>query len=129
MSYSTEPRSLRLAGGVAAPRQARDFLAAACSDWRAEQFVEVGSLVVSELVSNAVLHAGTDLDLTLEYSGARLLMRVHDGSPVLPEPAGVRPIGAGGHGLEIIARIAESWGVEPDPGGKSVWCVLGAQQA
>ena len=128
MFYSTEPRSLRLTGGVGAPRLARDFLAATCSEWRAEQFVETGSLVVSELVSNAVLHAGTDLAVDLEFTGARLTMRVHDRSPALPEPAVARPSGAGGHGLEIVAQIAESWGVDPDPGGgKNVWCVLRAE--
>ena len=128
MSESIQPRRLRLASAVTAPRQARDFLAAACADWQAEQFIEAGSLAVSELVSNAVLHAGTDLDLILGFSGGRLSMRVRDGSRLMPEPATARPSGAGGHGLDIVARIAESWGVDPDPaGGKSVWCVLRAQ--
>ena len=132
MSDTTKPRQLQLASAVTAPRMAREFLSDACTAWEVEQFIEPGSLAVSELVSNAVLHAGTDLAVTLGLNGGRLVVRVHDDGDKLPE-VGVRradtmTAGAGGLGLDIVARLAESWGIDLDPeGGKSVWCVLREQ--
>ena len=128
MSEMTKPQRLQLASAVTAPRLAREFLSAACTAWQVEQFIEAGSLAVSELVSNAVLHAGTDLAVTLGLDGGHLVVRVHDEGAKLPEVGVRRPSGAGGHGLDIVARLAESWGIDLDPeGGKSVWCVLRAQ--
>jgi anti-sigma regulatory factor (Ser/Thr protein kinase) len=129
LSGTSRSRRLRLASHPTAPRQARDFLAATCALWAAERFLETGGLVLSELVSNAVMHAGTEVEVELQLTGDRLRMSVHDDGPGLPRvvPAHQRTIG--GHGLDIVSRIAESWGVAPDPaGGKSVWCVLQAAE-
>ncbi len=116
---------IRLASESTAPRSARDFLTAVCTRWDVTHFLNSGGLVLSELVSNAVRHAGTEVEVLLQLDRERLLIQVHDkgdGLPaVVPEP--LRTIG--GNGLDIVSRLAESWGVTPDPrGGKSVWCVL-----
>ena len=108
-----------------APRRARDLVLQACAAWHGEWFSELGQLVISELVSNAVLHSGTAIEVELVLDGDRLIMRVHDdgdGLPtVLPQPRRA----VGGLGLELVSRVAYSWGVTPDPrGGKDVWCVL-----
>ena len=134
MSESARNQRLTLDAKVTAPRQARDFLAAACSAWRAEQFIAPASLVLSELVSNAVMHAGTELDVQLRLADDVLLLSVHDTGPgmpqsVMPPPGQPDILSVGGHGLDIVSQISESWGVAPDPGGragKSVWCVLRA---
>lgn len=116
---------LTIASQATAPRRARDFVAAVCRFWHAERFIEPGSLVVSELVSNAVVHTGTEVGVKLRLMGGRMLVSVHDegcGTPVLTR---ARPHGGGGHGLDIVSRIAQDWGVSPDlHGGKDVWCVL-----
>lgn len=140
-----------------APRIARDVLATVCADWGAPGFLEAGRLVLSELVSNAVLHSGAQaggrmdghgadghdvdgssadgdgtvgLELSLLPDGA-LLMRVHDDGPDLPRVVASPRGAAGGHGLGIVSRLTESWGVEVDQrgGGKTVWCVLRARPA
>ena len=136
MSEPAHNQRLTLDAQVTAPRQARDFLAAACSAWRAEQFIGPGSLILSELVSNAVVHAGTELDVQLHLTEGKLLLSVHDtgsGMPpsVVQQPGQAGRLTVGGHGLDIVSQMSESWGVVPDPGdntGKSVWCVLRAEK-
>ncbi len=120
-------RLARLSPETTAPRRARDLVAQACAAWHGEQFVEIGQLVISELVSNAVLHSGTVIEIELRFDGNRLTMRVHDDGDGLPAvvPAAQRTIG--GVGLDLVSRVAQAWGVTPDPrGGKDVWCVLSA---
>jgi anti-sigma regulatory factor (Ser/Thr protein kinase) len=125
LSESANTRRLRLHAQATAPRQARDFLAEACASWHAEQFIEPGRLALSELVSNAVVHAGTELDVDLRLADGALTMSVHDTGPGVPRAAVPDPRAIGGRGLDIVARTAESWGVALDAvGGKSVWCVL-----
>ncbi len=123
-------RRLRLDPEVTAPRAARDFVARACSQWHLRELAEPARLVVSELVSNAVVHSGTGIEVELSLDGGALHMRVHDDGEGLPAimPHGQRTIG--GVGLEMVSRAVESWGVTPDPhGGKDVWCVLAGGQA
>ncbi|HEY3872592.1 MAG TPA: ATP-binding protein [Actinocrinis sp.] len=128
---------VRLRPVSTAPRTARDVLAAMCVAWDAPGFLEAGRLVLSELVSNAVVHngaqsaqsgpdAGPAVGLELSLRGGELLMRVHDDGPELPRMAAPPRGAAGGHGLGIVSRLTESWGVDIDPrgGGKTVWCVL-----
>jgi anti-sigma regulatory factor (Ser/Thr protein kinase) len=118
-------RSVHLAAEATAPRRARDFLAAACSAWHAEWLSATAGLALSELVSNAVLHAGTELDVELRFGGGWLRLSVRDGSPVLPRLRPRAPGAVGGHGLDFVSRLADSWGVVPGPnGGKTVWCAL-----
>lgn len=121
---------IRLAAEKTAPRRARDFLAAVCADWDARGYADVGGLLLSELVSNAVRHVGGEIEVTLQLADGRLTIAVHDdgdGTPAVV-PAARRTIG--GNGLDIVSRLAESWGTTPDPqGGKTVWCVLAAESA
>src|SRR5260370_42707495 len=84
-------RQVLLSPQVTAPRRARDFLARSFAAWHAEQFTEPGQLVISELVTNAVGHSGTDIRVELERERRRLRLRVHDDGGGIP---GVVPRGA-----------------------------------
>lgn len=121
---------LRLSAEVTAPRAARDFVAQACASGNGERYSELGQLVVSELVSNAVRHSGTAIEVEVRLEPDRLWLRVHDegdGTPMVVPP-GSRTIG--GVGLDLVSRVASAWGVTRDPrGGKDVWCVLRADDA
>jgi signal transduction histidine kinase len=119
-----------LAPGPAAPAAARAFLTETCARWRAEDFVTDAALVVSELVTNAVRHAGTEVRLELELSAGMLTVRVHDRGPGLPRliPPAERVFG--GQGLAIVVQLAQAWGVAVEDGeGKAVWCRLGPRAA
>ncbi len=118
---------MRLPPEITAPRQAREFVAEACADWHSERYCELGQLVVSELVSNAVLHSGTMIEVEVRLGTDRLWVRVHDDGDGVPAivPPDRRTIG--GVGLDLVSKVARSWGVTLDPhGGKDVWCELSA---
>lgn len=79
-------------------------------------------LMVSELIGNAILHAGTEISVTVRCTRERAVVEVHDGSPVLPEVRAHEPTRPGGHGLRIVDALAFRWGVEPTANdGKTVW--------
>ncbi|MEU7551364.1 ATP-binding protein [Streptomyces sp. NPDC044571] len=82
-------------------------------------------LMVSELVSNACLHAGGPRELVLHHDSGRLRMEVGDASPVGPRlKSPADPALPGGHGLVVLARLSRTWGWEPyadGRAGKKVW--------
>lgn len=80
-------------------------------------------LVASELVTNALIHAGTAFLVTLRGTPDRVLLTVRDGSSVVPvrPPAGPA-LEQGGRGLGIVAELSDEWGVVRNHGrAKSVW--------
>ncbi|MEV4314308.1 ATP-binding protein [Actinocrispum sp. NPDC049592] len=79
-------------------------------------------LVVSELVTNALLHGSGNPVLRLCGGGNRVRVEVQDTNPVLPE---IRESGQdGGWGLPMVERLSKEWGASTVPGGKIVWCEL-----
>ncbi|MEV7230162.1 ATP-binding protein [Polymorphospora sp. NPDC051019] len=122
----------RLAAAPQAPGRARELVDGACRSWGLEHVVDDAKLIVSELVSNAVEHAGTDIDVTVRCHRGLLRLGVADRSAVAPVPAtrdGDGPAVAGpvalrGRGLPMVASQSRAWGVIPAPGGKIVWAAL-----
>ena len=106
---------------------ARRFVAATLRGWGLEDLEEVSRLLVSELVSNVVLHAETDLEVRLRRSDGRVRVEVHDRNPRLPERKHYSPTSATGRGLVFVSELAQAWGVTPTPGGKAVWFELDEQ--
>jgi anti-sigma regulatory factor (Ser/Thr protein kinase) len=89
------------------------------------------ALVVSELVTNAVVHAGlTDADcVTLQVTcrADRARVVVHDGGAGFaapPKPKRQGRFAPGGRGLFIVDALSDAWGVERDDEGCTVWCEL-----
>ncbi|MEU3312718.1 ATP-binding protein [Streptomyces sp. NPDC006687] len=119
-------RQLGLAGARGQVAKGRDFTRRALADWGwdATETADDALLVVSELVTNANLHAGGCLQLVLT-SGDVLRIEVFDGSTALPrrDPSPRRGI-PGGHGLNIIDRLCDRWGSEADGHGKVVWAEI-----
>jgi CheY-like chemotaxis protein/anti-sigma regulatory factor (Ser/Thr protein kinase) len=104
----------------AAPGVARRFVRTSLTEIDASMLDAV-ELLTSELVTNAVIHAGSEPHLVLILQPDRIRVEVHDADPTLPaqrELDGARP---GGRGLPLLEQLATSWGVEVVPGGKAVW--------
>lgn len=82
-------------------------------------------LVASELVGNALTHAGDDgdhqLDISWEVEHDAVVVRVLDDSPELPRRRASGERDGRGRGLSIVAAIALDWGVRRTDGGKLVW--------
>jgi anti-sigma regulatory factor (Ser/Thr protein kinase) len=84
-------------------------------------------LVVSELATNALLHAGSAFELAVEADEARgvVHLAVTDASRNQPivrtDPS---PQATSGRGMWLVDRLCRRWGVERRPGGKRVWCEL-----
>jgi anti-anti-sigma factor len=118
-----------LAPTTSAPAAAREFVRDLCRYWKlalpGKDVTEDAVLVADELVTNAVLHARTEIRLRVELRGDRLHVAVRDGSPRLLRVVGSAPEAVGGRGLVLVEGIAHAWGVRRDTGGgKVVWCAL-----
>lgn len=88
-----------------------------------EDLVGDVSLVVSELATNAVIHAGTAFSVTLAASnGGPLLLTVRDASASEPSNGVSDTFALGGRGLLLVDAHCAAWGFSPEvEGGKSVW--------
>ncbi|MDH6122728.1 ATP-binding protein [Kitasatospora sp. GAS204B] len=94
-----------------------------------ERFVEAGTLIVTELVSNAVKHGsrrGERVFVRLDVSPARLRIDVHDASRVRPVVRDVDALEEHGRGLRVVVALADEWGFGSRPYGfgKIVWAVV-----
>jgi anti-sigma regulatory factor (Ser/Thr protein kinase) len=109
-------------------RACRRFLLEALEDWGADQFADEAVLLLSELVTNAFLHAGTDIDVELQLDRDILRVEVRDGDPRLPSVRQYSLLSGTGRGLALVAGTAKTWDAEalPETGGKRVWFELEA---
>jgi serine phosphatase RsbU (regulator of sigma subunit)/anti-sigma regulatory factor (Ser/Thr protein kinase)/uncharacterized protein YigA (DUF484 family) len=107
---------------VAVP-QARRFVAASLPK-ATEQSLEDAKLVVTELVTNALLHGQAPMVLRLVEDDGLVRIEVRDASRVLPVVPRENLEAMTGRGLGLVAALSESWGVEPISDGKVVWASL-----
>ncbi|MEV5429075.1 SpoIIE family protein phosphatase [Streptomyces sp. NPDC052701] len=139
-SAPAHPRAhANLPGSSLAPGSARALVRTALADWTGlgapgtehltDRLAEDALLVVSELVTNAVVHAGTGVELTcrLEETGA-LLLEVRDHHPSRAPRGGESDPPGGepeyGRGLRLVAALAEAWGITYRTDAKTVWARL-----
>ncbi|WP_030241211.1 ATP-binding protein [Streptomyces sp. NRRL S-455] len=77
-------------------------------------------LTVSELITNAHIHAHSDADLVLTWDGDCLHVSVHDEDPTLPRKREPDPGAVSGRGVAIVQRLADEWGMRCQRNGKTV---------
>ena len=110
-----------LDGSPTSPRNARVMVRDALASCREIDVRDTAELLTSELVTNALLHAGTDVTVHVEDHGSAVRIGVEDGSDDEPTLGELDSIDLGGRGLPLVAAMAQSWGWEPLPHGKLVW--------
>jgi anti-sigma regulatory factor (Ser/Thr protein kinase) len=122
----TRRNEVALPADPTAPRRARALLRAATEDWGLDDdLYQDAAMVVTELVANAVDHAGTGSTLTVDLDDRGLRVAVRDGRPdCAPRPRPVDPTAPRGRGLQMIDALTASWGVVMHADGKTVWAVL-----
>ena len=102
---------------------ARRWVTDLLTEWDLTDAVDDLRLVVSELVSNAVLHARTVIDVALSIAEGVLELSVSDRDPRTPRPRPQHPeeLATGGRGLLLVASLSDDWGIAERMTGKEVW--------
>jgi DNA-binding NarL/FixJ family response regulator len=106
---------------AASSAEARRFVEAALEQWDCRDQLEVVRLLVSEIVTNAVVHAGTESELVVRLTEGGLRVEVRDQSTAAPVVQDVAAEETSGRGLALVEALATDWGVDASAGGKSVW--------
>ncbi len=110
---------------AASPGVARRFVGAALRRWDAEpETIDAAQLLVSELVTNAVVHASTEIRLVVSRRGERIRVEVTDHDDQPPQMRPMQSDAPGGRGLGIVDGLADAWGSDPRRDGKAVWFEL-----
>jgi LuxR family maltose regulon positive regulatory protein len=108
-----------------AARAGRAFVLEVCDRWGLQELAEPAALLASELVTAAVVHARTALELRLELRGPRLWVAVHDQDPNVARSLTARDGAEQRLDLLVVDQVASAWGVRRDEaGGKTTWCTL-----
>jgi anti-sigma regulatory factor (Ser/Thr protein kinase) len=110
------------------PAAARAFARRSGCPAHALEVLEDALLLISELVTNSVLHGGPPIVLAIECDGEALNVRVRDGAADLPVPRVAGADDESGRGLTLVELLTDTWGVEPvsdeHGAGKQVWFQL-----
>jgi anti-sigma regulatory factor (Ser/Thr protein kinase) len=104
-----------------AAARARHFVGDTLRAWGLDGEVADAELLVSELVTNAVLHARSLASVSVERQGSLFRIAVCDDSSSVPRVRDYGPRAVTGRGMLLVDRIADRWGVEERLGGKCVW--------
>jgi len=120
-----------LLSGPVAPGEARTLVADVCAAWGIGRILDRALIVVSELVTNAVVHATGPVHLTALLRPERLHLVVRDRSPVPPRrvvpavrAAGGVSLATNGRGLPLLDAVCRSWGHLSSDAGKAVWAMV-----
>jgi len=104
---------------------ARHFVSNAVADVPKE-IADRAALMVSEIATNAIRHAGSDFEVLVELTSDELNVEIADSGGGSPTVRRARPLDASGRGLHIVESLADKWGVRRATSGigKTVWFTL-----
>lgn len=117
-------QALRLDPDPRSVSAARRWVASLCEELHRDELIACAELGVSELVTNALIHADAPITVGVRGTAESIRVEVSDGSrtiPVVAEEDLVDPWATFGRGLAIVARCSRAWGAALEPAGKTVW--------
>lgn len=132
---SAAPRTARFhihRRDLRAVREARGFVHGCLCDWGLADLSDDLELITSELVTNALIHAGSDVDVRLRAFGDRVRLEVRDSDSDPPVPTAYSLTEEGsaraehGRGLVLVDALAHTWNTSPSGRGKTVWLEMDA---
>ncbi|MBK3644272.1 MULTISPECIES: SpoIIE family protein phosphatase [Streptomyces] len=107
---------------------ARQHLRELLHDWRSQDQIDSAVLLLSEMLTNVLVHTDADALLLAEVRGEpgsrRMRVEVNDTSDDLPHRRRPGELASSGRGLVLMELLAQAWGVEPRGEGKSIWFEL-----
>src|SRR5450432_4056590 len=130
MTPPLQPAARRFDPDPSQVRHAREWARKALPGWGLTEHTDLVDLLVSELVTNAIMHGSGPVDVCLSYGGD-LRIEVRDQGAGLPAQRQAGPDDPCGRGLSLVDAISSSWGVtdtcsgEP---GKTVYAVVALQR-
>ncbi len=101
--------------------EARRLLRDALDGVVVEDSMDAAQVAVSEIVTNALVHAGTPMHLRVLLGTPGLRVELGDGSPHLPHRRDYSAVASTGRGLHVVGEVVDSWGAYPSGDGKIVW--------
>lgn len=118
----------RLPPAARSAPQARRAVTGVLDEWGLSRLADTVALLVSEVVTNAVLHARTELTVSVARDGSGVRVSVTDGSSLPPAMRRHAATATTGRGLRLLDMLADSWSAEPAGTGKTVsFTVTGAR--
>ncbi len=113
---------IHLAADAFTPGVARSFVGQCLRHWGYESIIPDAELLTSEVVTNAVVHAGGPVVVEVDDLADSVVVVVEDSAAALPLQRSPGPLDDGGRGLQILGALASGWGVSEIPDhGKFVW--------
>lgn len=110
---------------LSSSRAARRFMAETLATWHCDELLDSVNLLVSELVTNAVVHAGSEAEVAVVLTPDVLRVEVADSGGGTPTKKHAEAWATSGRGMALVDAVSSSWGVESRPGGgKIVWFEL-----
>ncbi|MES5819843.1 PAS domain S-box protein [Streptomyces sp. RG80] len=104
--------------------EGRAFLHKSLASWDCDTCADEALLLLSEILTNAVLHADGPIGLHVHRTATDLTVEVGDRSPQLPQPRTAAEDAESGRGLLLVRTLAGDWGVRPADEGKTTWFTL-----
>jgi anti-sigma regulatory factor (Ser/Thr protein kinase) len=101
---------------------ARRFLREVMAQWENDDYEMTAAQVLTELATNAALHARSDYTVHLRLDPESLLVEVTDSSSAWPQQRHYGRDATTGRGIAMVEALSTVWGVQASPTGKTVWC-------
>jgi anti-sigma regulatory factor (Ser/Thr protein kinase) len=103
---------------------ARHLVRDALATWGEDHLVPDGTLIVSELATNAILHGGSPFRASIARSADVVRIAVEDAGPGLPRGRSAPQDAMDGRGIAIVKELSQRWGCDRSDGGKVFWAEL-----
>ncbi len=129
MARTAVERSVALPADPRSPSAARRLLREVLDDCGHSEWRDAAELALSELTTNAVLHAHTEMTVRIRCDDQVLRVEVEDSSQLVPAQRAYGAESSTGRGLGLVAAISHEHGITRVPTGKIVWFTLGATPA
>ncbi len=104
--------------------EARRFIRATLTSWGQHRLLQDGTLIVSELATNAITHGDSAFRVSIERTATVVRIAVEDAGPGIPHPRHLPIDVPNGRGMRMVEMLARRWGCDLLDGGKVLWADL-----